>query len=167
DQVYERNAIAGRQILDEAALAPLLAIARPAGAAAHREVLAADGNRPPIDGGETHDVRRRRHADELAVGIAPLAGKPADLLERPGVHQTVNALADRQATLPVMLRDGFGTAELRCLGAAQAQLLDLCLPAADCRGWLGLVVHSDTPPARGLARIPEWPRPAPLRRHPQ
>ena len=149
DQVDERNAVAGRQVLDEAALAALLAVARPAGAAAHREVLAADGDRTPVDGGEAHDVGCRRYADELAVDVASLAGEPADLLEGAGVDQPVDALANRQATLAVVLGDRLGTAELRRLGPPQTQLLDLRVPAAGSRRCFRLIVHAHAPLVRG------------------
>ena len=67
DQVDQRNAVAGRQILDEAALAALLAIARPARAAADGEVLAADRDRPAVDAGEAHHVGRRRDARQASL----------------------------------------------------------------------------------------------------
>ena len=47
DQVDQRNAVARRQVLDEAALAALLALARPARCRRGCEVLAADRDRTP------------------------------------------------------------------------------------------------------------------------
>src|SRR5262245_26256557 len=81
DQIDQRDAVARGQVLDEAALTALLAIAGPADAAAHREILAADGDRASGDGGEPHYVGGRRRAPKLAALVASVAGEAADFLE--------------------------------------------------------------------------------------
>ena len=140
DQVYQGNAIIGGQVLDEAALTSLLAVAGPADAAAHGEILAAHRDRTTVDAGKPHDVGRRGNAAELAVGIAALAGEDADLLKAALVDQPVDALADGEAALLVVLGDRFRTAELQRLASPQAQLGGLGVPGAR---WyrFGLVAH--------------------------
>src|SRR6185437_14165491 len=74
DQVDQRDAIAGGEVLDEAALAALLAVARPARAAADGEVLAADRHRPSVDAGEAHDIGRRGDAFQCRSVVLALPG---------------------------------------------------------------------------------------------
>lgn len=103
DEVDQGNAVLVCQILDKTALAAFLAVTTPAGPAAHREILAADGDRPAIDPGHAHHIRCRRERVEVRTLIASLPGQSPDLLERAFVNHAGNALANREPPLGVML----------------------------------------------------------------
>ena len=130
DQVDQRNAVLVRQVFDEAALTTLLAIAAPAGAAAHGEIFAADGDWPPIDRRQAHDIRGRSDGQQCWAVVSTLPGELADFVERSGVGQADDPLADRQPPLLVMFRHRRGAAELVGLGTAKAQFDQ----------WLGVAV---------------------------
>ena len=100
------------------------------GAAAHREVVAGQDNRPIVDAGQAEDEVGWRQVDEIAVIVVFRdAGGLADLVERALVGHGVDALAHGHLAEKVLPLDLVGSAE--CLGErfAAAQLGDLRLPA--------------------------------------
>ena len=153
DQVNQRNTVLVGHILDEAALAALLAIARPAGAAPYGEILAAKRDCPSIDLGQTHDVRRGRNLDQLVVLVLTLAGELADFLEGAGVHKALHPFAYRQPALRMVL--GHCGLAAHCLGllAAKRQFGELVAPVGG--GGFCLVSHRALPATVRRSRVPE------------
>ena len=149
DQVHERQAVLVSQVLDKAALPALLAVAAPTGAAAHREVLAANGDRAVADRGQPHHVGRWRHANQHVALVAALARELAHLLERARIDQSGDALADGQPSLLVVPGHGRLATQLLGLRPAKAQLSETGIALAlavkgrhrrwrcRCRAWLG------------------------------
>ena len=98
-------------------------------AAAHGEVVAGHDDRSTVDLGRPEHEVRRRERDQLAVVVVRAdPGNGADLVERAGVDETLDALANGQLAEFVLTSDLVGTAHrLRHLRAT-AQLVDLGLP---------------------------------------
>src|SRR5581483_2565522 len=100
-------------------------------AAANGEVFATQCNRSAVDLRESHDIRRRRDALQRAVRIVMAgAGELADFLERAGIDEAVNALANRESAALMMFRESFDTAQALGVRAPTTQLLDLGRPVA-------------------------------------
>ena len=100
DEQHERDQVLAGEFLGEAAdVAALDALGEVlGGAAADGEVLAANGDVPPVDLAEAHDIRRWSELRELAVLVEPRARERADLVEGAVVEQDVEAFADRVLT---------------------------------------------------------------------
>ena len=120
DEQHERDQVLAGEFLGEAAdVAALDALGEVLDrAAADGEVLAADGDVPPVDLAEAHDIRRGGELLEVAVLVEPGTGKGADLVERAVVEQDVEALADRVLAAVVLACDAVRLAAgVRQLGA--------------------------------------------------
>ena len=100
------------------------------GTALEREVLAAHHDAPVVDLAEAHDVVRRHEAGEVVVLVVLRdGGRLAVLLERVGVQERVDALADRQPAAGVLFRDALVAALLFREMPPALDLADFLLPA--------------------------------------
>ncbi len=100
------------------------------GAAADGEVVAGHDHRSTIDSRSPEHEVRRGERDQLAVVVVRAdARNGADLVERPGIDQAVDAFADRELSEFVLASDLVGPSHrLRHLRAT-TQLLELGLPS--------------------------------------
>ena len=107
----------------------LLIDRRVRGSAAHREIVAADHDRTPVDPTATHDEVGGRHVDEIAVVVVRRAtGERADLVERTVVEQRGDPFPNCELPLRAVPFDLLhATHAPRELGPAR-QLLELRLP---------------------------------------
>jgi hypothetical protein len=91
DHADQRHAVLVGEALDEVGLLLDRGVGR---AAAHREVVAGDGNRPAVDLAASHHGIGRRQLDEVVAPVVlRLARDRAELAERALVEQPVDALA--------------------------------------------------------------------------
>ncbi len=99
-------------------------------ATAHGEVVSADDDGATVDTGATEDEVRRREARQIiGAVIGRLARDLAELVERAGVHERVDALADGEAAAIVLSLHALRAAELLGERLASPQLVHLVRPA--------------------------------------
>src|SRR5690606_24176947 len=95
------------------------------------------------------DAVRRRHAHEVPGSIVfGEPGERADLIERARVHETADALADREATFAMLAIHLLGAAHFLREVLALSQLVELALPSPRRRHATHIVLgHSPHSPA--------------------
>ncbi len=99
-------------------------------AAPHGEVVSADDDGAPVDPAPAHHEVRRSHVDDLAVVvIGGPAGERADLVERVGIEQRVDAFAHGELALSVMFGDLLFAAHLPRERGAPFELTELRFPS--------------------------------------
>jgi hypothetical protein len=103
----------------------LLDARRGVGAAADREVVAADDDRASLDAGRADDDAGRREVVAVCIGRA---GDPAALDERVAVDQPHDALACVQEAAFGPFLEGVATAHLQRARPAALDLVDFRLP---------------------------------------
>ena len=119
DQPDDRHAEPGRELLRHFRLALDRGIGR---AAAHGEIVAGDDDGPAIDrAAAKHAVARHEVRDVTFGVVGGFAGDAADLLERAGIEQAIDALPHRQAAAFVLTLDPFLAAHLagECLALTE------------------------------------------------
>ena len=130
DQIDQGNAILKCQILDQTTLSAFAAIRAPAGAAANGEVLAADGDVPPVDLAEADDVGSRHDLlDRIVRVIRPLPREFRELAEASCIEQPIDALAYRHSSGAMLRIDSLRPAEVLRPAPALVYFVDLGLPA--------------------------------------
>ena len=126
DHADQRHAILVGVALDEDVLLLDRGVGR---AAAHREVVAGDGDGPAVDLGAAHHGVGRHQVDEVVAAVVlGLAGDAADLAERVLVDQPVDALAHGEAAAIVLALHLVGAAHAPGHLLTAAQLVHLRLP---------------------------------------
>ena len=126
-QADERHAVLQRQILDIDALAQARCVRR---AAAHREVLAPDGDRPAVYAAYAdHEIGGRETLERsVRMAFGP-AGAAAVLAETVRIDQPVDSLADGQPALPMLAGHRLRAALFQRRAALGVNILDLAGPA--------------------------------------
>src|SRR2546426_2121497 len=109
----------------ELAVALLVGDRRVGGAAADREVVAADDDTAAVDPSGTQHEVRRHDLDQAAVLVAGFAGQRARLVEGTGIEQALDALAHRELAARVLARDVLGPAHPPGQLHAALDLVDL------------------------------------------
>ena len=96
NQIDQRNAVFVGQILAETALPAFTPVKTRGRSAAHRKILTANHDRPPVDLRKPSDVRRRRHFNQLSsLGIRPRPRRFAYFLKCARIDKPVYAFTDR------------------------------------------------------------------------
>ena len=127
DQPYDRQPKLVRHLLRHHLLLPDGGIG---GAAAHREVVAADHDRSAVDpAASEHEIGRLQRLKLAVVAVAAAPRDRADLVEAVRVEQAVDALAHREPAGIVLALDLFGPAHLPGERLAPPQFFDLGFPA--------------------------------------
>ena len=100
------------------------------GAAAHREVVASDDDRPPIDApAPKHEIGRQERLQFAIRAVLRFAGEGADFVEAAWIEQRIDALAHRELASIVLALDLVRSAHLPRQRLAAAQFFDIGFPA--------------------------------------
>ena len=126
-QAHQRQAQLVRHLLGHHLLLPDRRVGR---AAAHREIVAADHDRPAVDpAAAEHEIRRLERLELAVLAVLGAAGERADLVEAAGIEQRVDALAHGELAGVVLALDLVGPAHVPRERLAAAQFLDIGFPA--------------------------------------
>ena len=121
-------------------------------AAAHGEIVAEDDHRTAVDPAAAEHAVARDEVDHVAVFVVlRLAGDAAELVERAGVEDLVDALADGEPAAGMLAIDALLAAHLPGDALALRKLVQFLLPA-DLFGGRGHgAVHRRSPRSRSAA----------------
>jgi hypothetical protein len=101
---------------------------RVGGAASNREVVAAHHDAPAVDRPRAGDDVGRREVDELIAFVGREPGQGADLVERAGIEQPLEAFANGESSLIVLPLDAFFAAHPARELLATADLFEFRFP---------------------------------------
>ena len=111
------------------------------GAAPHGEVVATDHDGAPVDFAAAEHEVRRRQLDEIVLRVVRSTPRDlADLVERAGISELGDALADGEASAVVLSLDALRPAELLRERLAAPQIVHFAFPAhGSTRGGPGFI----------------------------